>query len=367
MITNKYRIGVLMYETISYEKSLNEKDSIYVDVRTPREYNLYTIPGAINIPVLLDEERGIVGTLYKQKSVEEAKLAGVTFIANRLPEIFSQFQELYAQYKKVYVFCSRGGYRSSSIVSFLFSLGIHILKIEGGYKAYRQYIRLQLPEIVKKIHPIVLYGNTGCGKTKILQEIRKMDYPVVDLEALANHRGSLLGGVGLGEQRSQKMFESYLYEDLLKADPYIFMEGESRRIGNISLPKDLYDKMPTGISINIESSMDYRVNTLLEDYIFDEENLQEKSLKEVNFVKDIHKALEHIKRYFSKEKIDLYHELIRKKDYRKVAEELCEFYYDPRYMNRVEKFDLEIRNEDEKIAGKEIIEKLVQEKIITKI
>ena len=133
-----------MFETASYEESLKEQNKIYVDVRTPKEYAKETIPGAVNIPVLLNDERVVVGTLYKQKDPESAKLAGVQFISKRLPEIFAEFQKLNKEYGKVYVFCSRGGYRSSSLVSFIYSLGIHIFKspIDNFFILYYNVIML---------------------------------------------------------------------------------------------------------------------------------------------------------------------------------------------------------------------------------
>lgn len=347
-----------MYETVSYKDTLNETEKIYVDVRTPKEFQKETIPGAINLPVLYDEERAVVGTLYKQKSPEEAKLAGVQFISKRLPEIFSQYQKLFNQYKKVYVFCSRGGYRSSSIVSFIYSLGIHIYKLDGGYKFYRQFVREELEKEIQRITPVVLYGNTGSGKTKILKELEKKGYPVMDLEGMANHRGSLLGAVGLGQQNSQKMFESYLYEGLLKGNPYLFMEGESRKIGQVALPKLLYEKMPEGISIKIESPMSYRVKNLVEEYLLSPSDNGKGEYSKALMEEELSRALEQIKRYFPKEKIEEYKIQIKKGNYEFVAEELCRYYYDPRYQTRIEDYDYVFENADEIQCAEDILSKL---------
>lgn len=347
-----------MFETVEYKETLKEKDKLYVDVRTPKEFEKETIPGAINLPILFDDERAVVGTLYKQKSPEDAKLAGVQFISKRLPEVFAEYQRLFKEYKKVYVFCSRGGYRSSSIVSFIYSLGIHIYKLDGGYKFYRQFIREELQKEIQRITPIVLYGNTGTGKTKILQELDALGYPVVDLEAMANHRGSLLGSVGLGKQTTQKMFESYLYDGLLKGNPFVFMEGESRRIGNVALPKELYDKMPEGISIKIESPMEYRVKNLVEEYLkapsSDGKEEFSKSLMEEELIR----ALDKIKRYFSKERIEEYKKQIHQGNYDFVAEELCRYYYDPRYSTRIKDYDFEFVNDNEVQCAKVIADQL---------
>ena len=347
-----------MFETASYEESLKEQNKIYVDVRTPKEYAKETIPGAVNIPVLLNDERVVVGTLYKQKDPESAKLAGVQFISKRLPEIFAEFQKLNKEYGKVYVFCSRGGYRSSSLVSFIYSLGIHIFKLDGGYKAYRGYIRDHLSREIERIVPIVLYGNTGTGKTKILKELKNLGYPVLDLEGIANHRGSLLGSVGLGEQKSQKMFESHLYEGMLQGTPYLFMEGESMKIGNISMPKELYKKMPTGISIQIKSPMEYRVKNLVEEYLISPADDGKENFTRSRMEEELSASMDKIKRYFPKERIEEYKKQLEKGNYDFVAEELCIHYYDPRYSNRVEDFDYTVTNTDPCKSALEIGEKL---------
>lgn len=347
-----------MFETASYEESLKEQKKIYVDVRTPMEFKKETIPGAINIPVLLHDERVVVGTLYKQKDPESAKLAGVQFISKRLPEIFAEFQKLFKEYGKVYIFCARGGYRSSSLVSFIYSLGIHIYKLDGGYKAYRQYIRDHLSLEIDRIVPIVLYGNTGTGKTKILKELKSMGYPVLDLEGIANHRGSLLGSVGLGEQKSQKMFESYLYEETLQGNPYLFMEGESMKIGNISIPKKLYEKMPTGISIQIKSPMKYRVKNLVEEYLVSPSEDGKENFTKSQMEEELSASMDKIKRYFPKERIEEYKKQLQKGNYEFVAEELCLHYYDPRYSNRIEDFDYTFTNIDPAECAAEIAKTL---------
>ena len=155
---------------ISFEDFLKEENAILIDVRTPKEFLLEKIPNSVNIPVLLDEERVAVGTTYVQRSKESAKKMGIEFISKRLPEIFEQVQELSKKYSKLVFMCARGGMRSSSITSLFGSLGYKVAKLEGGYKAYRDFILNNLPIENEKFKYIVIHGRTGVGKTKILNK-----------------------------------------------------------------------------------------------------------------------------------------------------------------------------------------------------
>lgn len=336
----------LTLSTLSYENILKLNNKIYVDVRSPLEFKESTIPGAINIPVLLNEEREKVGTLYVDKKLDEAKIFAIESISKRLPEIFKEFLELKKEYENIIVFCSRGGYRSKSIVSLLNSIDVTALRIDGGYKNYRNYVLDNMDNIISTITPIVLYGNTGCGKTKILQELKNRNYPVIDLEGLANHRGSILGSVGLDEQPRQKMFESLLFDELYKyQNSYIFLEGESRRIGKVLLPESLYEKMADNINIKIESPIDYRVELLVEEYACAENK------------EEIANAISLMKKFISNETLNDLLNALEKDDYEYIARELCINYYDIKYKNRVKNFDFEFTNDDHEKTTEQIIEK----------
>ncbi len=321
---------------ISYEDSLELKDKIYVDIRSPLEYSSETIPGAINLYLFTDEERRVTGETYVHQSTELAKKKGIQFVSKRLPDLVSEILELEHRYKNIVIFCSRGGYRSKSLTGLLNSLDIKVYRLVNGYKGYRKYIRENLERLSKSIKPIVLYGNTGCGKTKILHLLKKKDILTIDLEALANHRGSILGHVGLKEQPSQKMFESLLFEELYKyRDRWVFVEGESSKIGRINLPKSLMENMRNSYTILIKSPMEHRVSNLVEEYGQRENKTQ------------LIASLKKLQGYISKENIEKLIDRIEKGELSYVARLLCENYYDKRYKKRDHDDVLENLDEEE--------------------
>lgn len=306
--------------TIEQLQSLDVLKSIlYIDLRSEGEYKSSTIPGAINLPLLNNKEREIVGTLYAQKDVESAKLQGISFVSQKLPDLYNAVATQTRNYDRVVLFCGRGGFRSQSLFVLLKSLHINVSKLHGGYKAYRAFINEQLPKVFEEVIPIVLSGNTGCGKTELLQELRRKGMDVLDLEACANHRGSLLGAVGLGETHSQKTFESLIYDQLKsRKTNYVFMEAESRRIGSVILPPYIYEKIQNAMAIDIVSPLESRVERILGEYTGDTDD-------------DIIEALEKLRKYLSNERVDKFIEEVRKSHYSPVIRELIENYYDPKY------------------------------------
>lgn len=173
-----------MSNTITYKEVLELDNYILIDVRTPKEFAREPIIGAINIPVLLDDERVTVGTTYVQQSKELAKEIGINCISKRLPEIFKQVQELSKKYRRLVFYCARGGMRSGSMSALFGSLGYRVSKLEGGYKAYREYIAKNTPIANEGFKYIVLHGRTGIGKTKILNKLEELGYPVMDLSLI---------------------------------------------------------------------------------------------------------------------------------------------------------------------------------------
>ncbi len=312
-----------MYHIIEYEEIILENkidDYVLIDVRSPSEYNEDTIPGAINLPVFTDEERIKVGTLYKRDSVEKARKLGLKIVSSKLVDIYNVVLELESKYKNLVFFCARGGYRSSSIIGLLDSIGHkHLYKLNKGYKNYRKFVIDRLDHELDNIELIVLYGNTGSGKTKILHELESQNQTVLDLEGMANHRGSTLGGVGLGEQNSQKKFESLLLSKILKRnDNYIYTEGESKRIGRVLLPPKLYKKLLSGLHLQIITDIDDRVEIILEDYINRHDD-------------EIIEALNRLRKMIGNQSIDDYIESVKNKNYEFVIKELMTKYYDPMY------------------------------------
>ncbi len=323
-------------------KYLKDKTYIFVDVRSPGEYEQETIPGAINIPIFNNEERAEIGTLYKQDSVEKAKKRGVELVSQKLPELYDQISSLEKEYGKIILFCSRGGYRSSSLISFLQALGLKVVKLKDGYKGYRRYVNENLPLMVDKINFIVLYGNTGTGKTHILESLDSLGADVLDLEGCANHRGSTLGGVGLGEQTSQKMFESLIFKSLAQRKTNtVFVEGESRRIGKDVIPLYIFEAMQEGTHIKITAPMDKRVENILKDYVH-------------NTDKELVEALHYLRKYLGNDKVDTYIHLIDQDDYRPVIQDLFINYYDPMYEHKKRNYQASFHNEDSDLTAKEV-------------
>ena len=248
--------------------SLRERGSVLIDARSPAEYSDATIPGAVNVPLFDDAERARVGTLYKEQGQAAARLLGVDLVAPRIPRMMRAVIEARgASREPVVVFCWRGGMRSRALVSFLNLAGVPALQLRGGHKAFRAAV-LDFFERGDWGRLLVLRGLTGVGKTRWLKRLGEEGYPVLDLEGLANHRGSAFGALGLPAQPGQKMFEALLWDRLHRINPgsYVVTEGESRHIGRCILPLRVYQALQEETSLWLNASLDYRVNCILDDY-----------------------------------------------------------------------------------------------------
>ena len=310
------------------------KKIIFVDMRSPKEFCDYRIPGAINLPILENDEREIVGRTYVKESVEKAKYLGINFAKDKLPAYYEKIIDLKKSCDDLILYCSRGGYRSNVFFTFLRALNVDVKKLIGGYKSYRKYIRENLDSSISQKEFIVLCGKTGVGKTEILNKL-KSSYPVLDLEELANHRGSNFGGIGLSNQPSQKYFESLLFDALDgfgEDEKIIFTEGESSKIGNIQLPKILIEKISSGRKIIIEDQIDSRIKRIKRDY-----NLSDRD--------EIYKSLLEIKKFISPEREKLYLEKFQEGDYDFLIRDLLINYYDPHYKKNYSKDDLHLAND----------------------
>ncbi len=256
-----------MFQDISVNELLelqNKKKMTLIDVRSPSEYRDSTIPGSLNIPVFNDEERAEIGTIYKQVGVDAAKERGLAIMSAKLPAFVKQFKEIDGD-KAVY--CWRGGMRSRTAATVLSLMDIHVSRITGGIKAYRKYVLDTLEHKTLEAEAFVLHGLTGTGKTAVLRQLQQEGYPVVDLEGLAGHRGSIFGHIGL-QASNQKTFDSELVERLKQVEsaPYVLFEAESKRIGKIVVPDFLMEKKESGVAIVLELPMEERVRQIMEDY-----------------------------------------------------------------------------------------------------
>lgn len=315
--------------TVKFEDLHKFKSYILIDARSPKEFEDSPIPGAVNIPALLDEERVEVGTAYVQESTEKAKKIGIEKISKRLPEIFNQVNELSKKYDRLVFYCARGGMRSSSLEAIFYALKYKTSKLEGGYKAYRNYITAHLPEKNENMKYIILHGRTGVGKTKILEKLAEKGYSVMNLEKMANHKGSFFGALCETKKQSQKRLESEIYEYLSNNQTgYVLVESESKRIGDVYLPEVVHDSILNGCHIIIDTSMENRVKIIMEDYAgADKDELKE--------------CLDKVGKYISKERYEKYSVLLEENKLSELSEILMEKYYDPLYDLSINKYEYE--------------------------
>ena len=239
-----------------------------IDVRSPAEFAEDHIPGAVSAPVFDDDERAQVGTLYKQVSPFEAKKVGAALLAKNVAR---HVQELFQGKPKDWhplIYCWRGGKRSGATAHILREIGWRAETLEGGYKAYRRWVVHKLGELPEKFEFRVIHGPTGSGKSRLLSALAAAGAQVLDLEDLAAHRGSVLGNLPDRPQPSQKMFESVLLDQLsaLRSDAPVFVEGESKKIGQIQVPEALIERMRASPCVVLEASVETRVDLLLDEY-----------------------------------------------------------------------------------------------------
>jgi tRNA 2-selenouridine synthase len=250
---------------INIETFLKQSSSIpIIDVRSPGEYLNGHIPGSFNIPLFDDAERAAVGIKYKKEGRGKAILTGLDLIGPTMAEKLSKALIL-ARNNKLLVHCWRGGMRSESM-AWLFSLGgIESFVLEGGYKSYRNYILHKLSEPYRMV---VLGGMTGSGKTLILKHLKSAGNNIIDLEGLANHKGSAFGALGQSQQPSSEYYSNILYDEFEKADleKEIWVEDESKSIGTIFIPDEVYNKMQKSPVIAILMDIKTRLPRLLEEY-----------------------------------------------------------------------------------------------------
>ncbi len=239
-----------------------------IDVRSPGEYSEDHVPGAISLPVLDDAERAMVGTLHKQSSAFEAKKVGAALVARNIAgHLESYFRDKPKNYRPL-IYCWRGGSRSGAMTTILRSVGWNAAQLEGGHKAYRHHVIEALTLLPAKFSFRVICGPTGVGKSRFLRELKKCDAQVLDLEDLAAHMGSVLGAYPTRPQPAQKLFESRIWHALQGFDARhpIFVESESKKIGNLHTPETLLTHMRAAECINLKADIPVRVELLKQEY-----------------------------------------------------------------------------------------------------
>ncbi|MFC5474960.1 tRNA 2-selenouridine(34) synthase MnmH [Paraherbaspirillum soli] len=246
---------------------LDQFDAI-IDVRSPWEFAEDHIPGAINCPVLDDAQRVQIGTMYKQVNAFEAKKLGAVLVAKNIAQhIETQFLTQPREWQPL-IYCWRGGNRSGAMAHILAKIGWPVAQLDGGYKEYRRHVNTALAELPQRLTFKVMCGPTGSGKSRLLQVLAAQGAQVLDLEQLAAHRGSVLGNLPAQAQPAQKTFESRIWDLLRRFDPArpVFVESESKKVGNLRVPDALMEKMRSSSCIALTLARAERVKLLMEDY-----------------------------------------------------------------------------------------------------
>jgi len=304
---------------------------VLVDVRSPSEFKEGSIPGSVNVPLFTDEERAHIGTVYKRESPAAARRLAMLTVSPKIPQVVVQMEELMKQGELV-VFCWRGGMRSYAACTFMELLKYPVTRLRGGYRAYRQLVIEELALYTGlPQRPIVLHGLTGVGKTRLLLMLKERGHQVLDLEGMANHRGSVFGWIGLGEPNNQKTFDSHLWESLRKLDPSrpVFMEAESRRIGRSVMPEWLDQAKRAGLHVLVEAPMEQRVQRLMEDYLpYGSERVTQ----------ELREALSSIRRRMSNENAAEFEHLLGEQAFGPFCAKLLHLYYDPKYQHKLREY-----------------------------
>ncbi|WP_226642044.1 tRNA 2-selenouridine(34) synthase MnmH [Mesobacillus subterraneus] len=310
---------------ISVQELINSKEFIPVDVRAPIEHRDSAIPGSVNIPLFTDEEREEIGTIYKRSGEEVAKWRAMEIVSPKLPHLLGEIKDLKMTGAEPVIHCWRGGMRSRSVASFLEYAGIPALRLAGGYKAYREYILERIPQLLPE-KAIVLHGMTGTGKTDLLQALQEKGYPVVDLEKMANHRGSIFGMIGKGEAHNQKTFDALLFDRLneIKGSTYFIIEAESKRIGRAAQPEEMLRKKLNGIHYLVKSSIPERVDRIYNEYVHP-------FIGQAWFEEEVAEKVTKLIRRINHEISPSLAIALEEKNYKNLIEILLVHYYDPRY------------------------------------
>ena len=311
----------------------NKKFDTIIDVRSPLEFAEDHIVGAINCPVLSDLERQKVGTIYKKESSFKAKIIGSSLTAKNIAfHIENKFMEKKGSWQPL-IYCWRGGQRSKAFSIVLSEVGWRTNQLKGGYKEYRNQVINFLDNIGPKLKITLISGKTGSAKTKILKSIENEGGQILDLEGLANHKGSLLGKIPDLIQPSQKFFESLIFNKIqnLNLKDKIYIEAESSKIGNIHIPKSIWKKMIKSPRIEISANVELRAKFLVSDYDY--------MCNDPTLINPIIKGL---KNRLSKKLFDEWTNLIDKKKWFDLTKSFLENHYDPSYSSNTIKNDRKV-------------------------
>ena len=337
-------------------KEFRNLKGLLIDLRSPDEYYKGHMPNSINIPLFNNDERAFIGKKYKNAGRDKAVFEGLKIVEKKFDQLIGDIVSENKKYinktksplmsSQLKFYCARGGMRSISISWLLEKIGYKSFKLEGGYKSYRNWV---LNSFQDDRNITLIGGKTGTGKTKILNNLMSLNYQVIDLEALANHRGSSFGGLGMNCQPSNEQFENLLAEKLLRfsKSKTIYIEAESANIGSCRIPNELFKQMKNAKRIEIIQSKKNRISELISTYsVFPDNELK-------NSVKKISKRL-------GPQRTKKAIEAIGSKNWEDVCNAVLEYYdkcYDYELANNIKVSIIDIRDKKEK----EIIELITKE------
>ncbi len=287
-------------------------------MRSQNEFLEDSIPSSINLPVLNNNERIIIGTKYKENSFDARKI-GAALINNNISKIIKK--NIFEKKDKILIYCWRGGLRSLSLYLVLKQIGFDVEILEDGYKSYRKYVVFFFENKIEEYSFNQIKGVTGVGKTLFLKNLKKSTQ-VIDLEGIANHKGSILGDIPNIKQPNQKMFETKLFEQLMKFNKknIVWVESESIKIGKLNIPSKLWKKMGVGLNIKLKSTVEERVKFILKDYKY--------FTKEPKLMMN---AMRVLKKIIKKDDYKVIEESLNNEDYITFVEALINHHYDKVY------------------------------------
>lgn len=297
-----------------------------LDVRSPGEFAEDHIPGALNVPVLDNAERAEVGTLHKQVSAFAARRRGAVLVARNVARhVESLFCDKPREWRPL-VYCWRGGARSGAMTHVLARIGWHVRQLEGGYRAYRRAVVAALQTLPSQFDFRVICGTTGSGKSRLLAQLEHAGAQVLDLERLAQHRGSVLGSLPTQPQPTQKMFETRVWWALRSFDPSrpVFVESESRKVGDVRVPDALIERMRAAACVRIELPLAERVRLLRAEYAHFEADPQA-LFAQLDCLVPLH----------GRERIERWKALARQGQWETLVERLLVEHYDPAYLRSI--------------------------------
>ncbi len=297
-----------------------------IDVRSPSEFAEDHLPGAVNLPVLDDAERAEVGTMYVQVSAFDARKLGAAIVARNIARIIETYARDQPREWTPLVYCWRGGQRSRALVHVLTEIGWRAHQLDGGYRAYRRHVVATLAVLPQRFDYRVICGLTGAGKSRLLAALAAEGAQTLDLEGLARHRGSLLGDLPGDPQPSQKGFESGLAAALATLDPArpVFVESESRKIGDLQVPEALLATMRGSSCVRLDTATPLRVAMLKAEY--------------AHFIAapdELAARLAHLAPVHGKKVLERWRDAAARGEFDALVAELLERHYDPMYAQSI--------------------------------